>query len=677
MAWRDVEVWRRQRPYVNAEIRKDAPDHLARLGLATSFVFVVGMAEGATVSALKGDLKFPTRYAIYNTIPSFVGGKVPASSVASAMATPPPVRACPRAAAHAANLRALRTAVAGYTVLSVVFQVALAGGRGMEAYQQAVADGLEVPSLSASGFGDGSAGGVVRLCGARGLEPALVAPVAGRGGYRTPILPVVVSGGGFGHRSGGWRSSDPASSFLSEGALSAVAKVSPRPCYYRIGGDRIFCREAWQPVVSALAEAGATSDSREKVLVMEADAVSSDAPQALMSPPREVKGGEGRLGVDQAVWGLAMLRRALEERRRERRAGRLASVLLAERRLVCVEGSTTTTVSIDARAALLLSVLSWAEQCQGDDDALADEANASPGNSGSSTDGEAAGFVAEPIALAEDRDLAGSTTAAAVADVLGTTEGSVAPDEESGADTAAVAEEEEEEDTIGVDRDATARADDDEQGPPASTAARVLVVLERMGRGVRVAAARLGQVRSAMGRSLGAVSAWLVKNGRRRPTTPDAAINRVLVYDTDDDESFRWLAAKMLKVGWTVERQTSERLRNEAGVPVLVHSCSDEKTLTAAAGHVVRGANVCAVVHSWDCGVEARRLLVEARETVLPDEGRTARQPSVEVICTAEVGEDLFQFVRWQLLSGATTEQVQQGLDDLFGAFYETEQEKP
>ncbi|CAB1106706.1 unnamed protein product [Ectocarpus sp. CCAP 1310/34] len=123
MAWRDVEVWRRQRPYVNAEIRKDAPDHLARLGLATSFVFVVGMAEGATVSTVKGDLKFPTRYAIYNTIPSFVGGKVPASSVASAMATPPPVRACPRAAAHAANLRALRTAVAGYTVLSVVFQV--------------------------------------------------------------------------------------------------------------------------------------------------------------------------------------------------------------------------------------------------------------------------------------------------------------------------------------------------------------------------------------------------------------------------------------------------------------------------------------------------------------------------------------------------------------------------
>ncbi|CAM9538036.1 unnamed protein product, partial [Ectocarpus fasciculatus] len=576
MAWRDLEVWRRQRPYVNSEIRKDVPDHLARLGLATSFVFVVGMAEGATVSALKGDLKFPTRYAIYNTIPSFVGGKVPASSVASAMATPPPVRACPRAAAHAANLRALRTAVAGYTVLSVVFQVALAGGRGMEGYQQAVADGLEVPSLSASGFGNRSAGGVVRLCGARGLEPALVAPVAGRGGYRTPILPVVVSGGGFGHHSGGWRSSDAASSFLPEGALSAVAKVSPRPCYYRIGGDRVFCREAWQPVVLALAETGATSESREIVLVMEADAVSSDAPQTLMSPPLERKGGEGRLGEDQAVWGLAMLRRALEERRssRERGAGRVASVLLAERRLVGAEGSRTTTVSIDARAALLLSVLSWAEQCQGDDDALADEANASPGKSAS--DGEAADCAADPTALAADRDPAGSTTAAAVADVLDTTENSAAPEEESEAGAGAAAADEEE--GI-VDGDATARADDDEQAPSASTAARVLVVLESMGRGVRVAAAPFGQVRSAVGRSLGAVSAWLAKKGRR-PATADAAtnINRMLVYETDDEESFRWLAAKMLKVGWRVERQTSERLRNEAPVPVLVHCCSDEKT---------------------------------------------------------------------------------------------------
>ena len=63
------------------------------------------------------------RYAVYNVFPSFVGGKVPPSSVASTMATPPPLRSCPRAAAHATNLRALRTAVAGCTVLSILFQV--------------------------------------------------------------------------------------------------------------------------------------------------------------------------------------------------------------------------------------------------------------------------------------------------------------------------------------------------------------------------------------------------------------------------------------------------------------------------------------------------------------------------------------------------------------------------
>lgn len=67
----------------------------------------------------------------------------------------------------------------------------------------------------------------------------------------------------------------------------------------------------------------------------------------------------------------------------------------------------------------------------------------------------------------------------------------------------------------------------------------------------------------------------------------------------------------------------------------------------AGSSRRTRSPAVCAVVHSWDCGVEARRLLTGARETVLPDEGHAARQPSVEVICTAEVGEDLFQFVRW------------------------------
>lgn len=50
----------------------------------------------------------------------------------------------------------------------------------------------------------------------------------------------------------------------------------------------------------------------------------------------------------------------------------------------------------------------------------------------------------------------------------------------------------------------------------------------------------------------------------------------------------------MLKTGWTVKRIGSERLPkgpSVSEVPVLIHRCSDEKTLSAAAGHVSRGAN--------------------------------------------------------------------------------------
>ena len=56
------------------------------------------------------------------------------------------------------------------------------------------------------------------------------------------------------------------------------------------------------------------------------------------------------------------------------------------------------------------------------------------------------------------------------------------------------------------------------------------------------------------------------------------------------------------------------------------------------------GSPVCAVVHRWDCGAEARRLLLASRGT--PVARAEGRDVSTTVICTAEVGEDLFQFVR-------------------------------
>lgn len=398
----------------------------------------------------------------------------------------------------------------------------------------------------------------MRLCGARGLEPALIAAAAGRGGHQTPILPVVISRGAFAqeHATSSHRvSSGLAASSLSEGALAAIAKYYPRPCYYRIDRERLFSREAWQPVAAKVAEAGAGSSAPGKiVLVVEADSLSSDSPQTLLSSPVKsatvagVRGGSdtggasGGLGEDQAVWGLAMLRRALEEKR-ERESGRVASVLLAERRIADAEGSKT--VSIDARAALLLSVFSWAQQCAAE--ALAQGAQASATQSRG--DEMAADSPETPAALqvaeGDTEDLS-RATAAKGAEGQPTVVSAAQPADADGDGDGDADANGGESRAGGVTGGAQSEAEDPSTPPPPSAAARVLGVLENMGRGVRVAVAPFGQLRSTIDRSLSTVSGWVDKNRRRASMAAKAAAtSRVLCYDTDDDESFRWLAAQV------------------------------------------------------------------------------------------------------------------------------------
>ena len=422
----------------------------------------------------------------------------------------------------------------------------------------------------------------MRLCGARGLEPALVAAAVGRGGYRTPILPVVISGGAPAQTqhtsSSSSVSSGLAAASLPEGALAAILKHSPRPCYYRIDRERLFCREAWQPVAAEASAARARSNSSgrgEIVLVVEADSLSSDAPQTLLSSPVKSattvgardgggNGSGGGLGEDQAVWGLAMLRRALTEKReRGREKGRVASVLLAERRLVDVDAEGSSTVSIDARAALLLSVLSWAQQCAAEalaegQDVPAPSDSGTPSSQGDETASYSEGTPAAPVVPEGD---AGDSPAAkqlaeGQATVVDTTQSADADaDTDAGADAGADADADADDDGAalggGAKADGTAaqktvEAIDPPSPTPASTAARVLGLLENMGRGVRVAVAPFGQLRSTVGRSLSVVARW-VEQTRRRPAVPGkgASTSRVLCYDTDDDESFRWLAAQV------------------------------------------------------------------------------------------------------------------------------------
>lgn len=355
---------------------------------------------------------------------------------------------------------------------------------------------------------------MVRLCGTGGLELALVA--ARRGGQRTPILPVVISGGA------GCRDCNPTS--LPEGALALVAMHSPRPCYYRVDSGRLFCRDVWQPVSSAISDAAAGLKGREIVFVVEADTLSSDTPQTLLTSPvvkvTECMGsdkckGIGRLGEDQALWGSTMLRKALEEKGP---SGRVASVVLGSTRVADVDKST---VSIDGRAALLLSVLSWAQRCAAESI-------------------EKVGTTVAPSSL-----IPTDTTV-----VETVTEDGAAEVEDTVADSA--------EGTVKIMYEkakvvATVTNSGQEGEGVTSlyvvtlpkTAARLLGVLEKMGTGVRRSWQWLGVItapdehlQSTLRESTGAVFKWL---DNMIKLIVDGG-NQVLIYDTDDDESFRWLA---------------------------------------------------------------------------------------------------------------------------------------
>ena len=471
----------------------------------------------------------------------------------------------------------------------------------------------------------------MRLCGTEGLESALVLPR--RAEYRTPMLPVVVSGP---TTCLGGCNSNPGSS-LPDGARAAIANYSPRPCYYRIDPRRLFCREAWQPVCAEVV-AAARSKDEDVVLVIEADALSSDVPQALLSCPGggatalgvgdDVSGGDsgrgsdgvsggvggsvrvrvgdgvsdggrnsvsggvyvsggvsdsagvrvsagvseggrerrGWLGTDQAVWGLAMLRRILAE---EGGSGRVAGVLLTER-LADVGDST---VSIDARAALLLSVFSWAQLCLAEAIAreeleeagggkflgemgIADEATvmvAEHSESGTKLPDE--GPVNAPD-RAEDRqkvvpaveveDVAGvasdnggrtnvahaveANVAGGVSDVVDAEGGSLREDTAAG--------------EAAILGDAPSEPDKRENS---NTMIRALALLEMIGRGVRVVFAPEGRVRFAIDCSIGVISTGLgiLRRCVVRGGGGEGGSRQVLVYDTDDEESYRWLAAQV------------------------------------------------------------------------------------------------------------------------------------
>jgi hypothetical protein len=132
---------------------------------------------------------------------------------------------------------------------------------------------------------------------------------------------------------------------------------------------------------------------------------------------------------------------------------------------------------------------------------------------------------------------------------------------------------------------------------------------------------------------------------RRRPP--------LLVYDTQSEESFRWLQKHFWKLGWRVVRYNPSEPSGYPSAPVLVHRGSDSETIFAVRGHAdSTSAPVCAVVHAQPC--------VKLTQDCMP--------PSEDsrVICTAALKEELFQYAQSQLKAGTPPSQVQSKLD--FGA---------
>ncbi|CAM9967837.1 unnamed protein product, partial [Discosporangium mesarthrocarpum] len=576
------KVWRRQRRYVLLEVSKESPQAVRSLGFATGFTLIVGLAEGALLSAIPGDLRFPIRYALYNAIPSFVGQKVRpqqvvGATVSSGAEVSSVLTSCPRAASRAAVLQALRTAVAGCTAAGVLMKMVLAVSRGTAMWESSVKRGGEMPHLEAYSAAGDRGSPVVRLCGIHGLESALE---ASRREGRAPVLPLVIAEDA---------SRDP----LPPGGRAAVDALAPHPAYLRVSPRKIFSgEEGWgQLAVSAVTSSGygpQPSQARggggvtEEPLVVEVDTMSSGTPQSLLLPPHRPSAtgaafgppGKGRLrekpAATEAIGGWVP---------EEDMEGGRWGLGLGKREVVVSAAVGEEAVVIDVRAALLSSVLTWAQQCAAEAEAQAERkarannttaaaaaAAAREGSGHSRLEASKPSTRCPPIRMRggggnERTDTWGREVTPGVG---GGRSGSILPNPSEGGKG--------EEDSSGAGGAGEGSLDD------------LLDALGRVGRAVRVILTPDGRLITAALRPVGATLRWMLEGSEPLTHTP-----RVLVYDTDDEESFQWLAERA-REGTITPPDTEEEdvgRGDGASLPVLVHRCTDEETLTSAASHLV------------------------------------------------------------------------------------------
>lgn len=385
-------------------------------------------------------------------------------------------------------------------------------------------------------------GGIIRLCGSYGLKAGLsgarhegepngeileAKEGETRRRCRPPLLPVVISGeADLGEKA-------PFRLGLPSAALAAIAASYPRPCYFRIDSRRLLSRQAWQPIASEFADAAKNSNNGRDTarFIIEADALSSATPQGLLTGDAEETGmktmgvdgvhsrGKGQLDADQAVWGLATLRRTLEE------AGRgenVAGVILAGERVVIGEDST---VAVDARAAVLSSILAWAKQ----------HTNVTVGRVMKEDNGVLGKTIPRSTSPSTTRAKANIHMELTLEGVLKGLRGGAEPDTEAS------------------ERRSDEEEHSAEMGEYSSPVSLMLMILERIGSTTRqLLAPPLGTLQAVILGPFSAMPRWFWKRSiGTKAELGDGWSNGycgILLYDTDDENSFRWLATQVSSI---------------------------------------------------------------------------------------------------------------------------------
>ncbi|CAM9135665.1 unnamed protein product [Phaeothamnion confervicola] len=742
-----------RRAFIQAHVLEACPDHISSLGVAAAFGSIASTVEAMLLCPKAFSARhftLPVRFVVGNALPSFAAQTFSLESAATPMVgrevlglsshSPKPLRRV-----LAAALRGGRVLVCTGASLGVLLQVILDAREGARRYDAAAAAGKVPPTAGMLGARGGI---IVRICGPAGLRPA-----SDFGGARhtleqarSPVLlPVVIGGGGSPLSS----NSSTSSGFESrrDSAFFAVAlhelldiaawkRLEPEPAWRLFPKSSVYSdhhddgsggRDGGGGDDGITVNPGDKNRAGSGIFLVEADALSSGQPSLLLEPPiaagapnaASFSGGCGCGSVLQSGLQLAeaacalrmvevLLAGAVGDGTATSAAALDASVSKGERtsassadnkssgagfsggvraessppalvRVLLVDvaramagtgagmaasngrgdgDAPPAEVVIDARAALVLAITSWA--------------GATLPSSMHRTDPPQQEAGAEGMRAAETATAAPNSGAAngGVGDDVG------GGDDGSGG--AGIA--------VGPDSMSHGEATSDK------AAADPLLVFGRLLR-TRIEAAIPPAATAAPGGALAAAGAFCRRTlfGTARLAPPLQP--PLLVYDTDSQASFDWLADVMGSQGWEVVPQPpplsvqgggaggATAAAAAASPPILVHYANDVRTMEAAAAHHARrrrlvskeGAAaaeataadasavpaVCAVFHSSPAAASAPMLC--------PSLWRGTQDSSL-VLCMEHMGEDLFDFARARLLDGTPVPDLQAELDDLFAA---------